>query len=533
VDTLNLGGGYKVGRMAYEAKKSTDIQECGSEVQKMIQEFAQRTGRELKLEVEPGTFLVVNACSLVTTVQDKVETTTPVPPGFEQKFEGDDAVGQSGYTFLKLDSGMTEILRPSLYAAQHPLVIVPRGRDEQGVEDVVVVGHCCESGDLLTTGEDDAEEIKPRMLTKAEIGDVCVVEGAGAYCSSMSTKNYNSFPEAPEVMLHPNGKFSVVRRKQTLEQILQNELPASEGSDKAVSFTKYHGLGNDFVMVDNRAYSEPLLSSEQSIKVCQQHFGVGGDGVIFLMKPKELPDAEHRMFIYNSDGSIPEMCGNGIRCLAKFIQQVEGTTGQKCTYKIETGAGMITPTCLPSGQVVVDMGAPMISATDLKFQSQFTLPPTKDNMVIDQKLTVEGTDFSVTCVSMGNPHAVVFVDDIDTFDVKKFGPPFEVASAFPEKTNTEFVQVISPTHLKMKVWERGAAETLACGTGACALTVAAILAGKTDQRECTVTLPGGDLIISWKGNKEHVFMTGPADKIFTGMLSCNDLDEPSSKRLKM
>merc|ERR1712178_590941 len=154
-----------------------------------------------------------------------------------------------------------------------------------------------------------------------------------------------------------------------------------------------------------------------------------------------------------------------------------------------------------------------------KYRSQFSLAPTKDGVIVDQKITVAGKEFDVTCVSMGNPHAVVFVDDIDTFDVKTYGPPFEVHEAFPEKTNTEFVTVKDPSYLKMKVWERGAAETLACGTGACALTVAAILAKKTEEKTCTVTLPGGDLIIEWQGSAEaegKCFMTGPAVKVYDG-----------------
>lgn len=207
--TLNLGGGYKVGRMASEY--STDLQKIGAPVQKKFEDFAAETGRKLHLEVEPGTFLVANAGALVSRVQDKTAT--------------------SAHTFLKLDAGMTEVLRPSLYGAQHPLVIVPADKARQGkTASYVVVGHCCESGDLLTPAPGEADTIAERLLNEAEIGDLCVVEGSGAYCAGMSTKNYNSFPEAAEVMHGADGALHLIRKRQSLDQVLQNEvdLPGSE-----------------------------------------------------------------------------------------------------------------------------------------------------------------------------------------------------------------------------------------------------------------------------------------------------------------
>ena len=207
VETLNLGGGYKVGRMSYE--KSTDLQVVGSPVKELFQKFAEETGRELKLEIEPGTFLLANSCAVVCTVQDKVKTS-------------DDA---DGHVFLKLDAGMTEVLRPSLYAAQHPLVTVSAaGELPKEHASYVVVGHCCESGDLMTPTPDDAEGIAERTMGAVDIGDLLVVEGAGAYCAGMSSKNYNSFPEAPEVMKGADGTMHLIRQKQTLEQILANEV---------------------------------------------------------------------------------------------------------------------------------------------------------------------------------------------------------------------------------------------------------------------------------------------------------------------
>ena len=206
VDTINLGGGYKVARMPDE--EATDLQEVGAPVKKLFEEFAAETGRKLKLEIEPGTFLLAHACSLVTRIQDITST------------------GNEGYRFLKLDSGMTEILRPSLYGAQHPIHLVCEPGQEKFRElmDQVVVGHCCESGDLLTPAPGDPEALAPRNLIRGEIGDFCVIEGAGAYCSSMSAKNYNSFPEAAEVLRREDGRLALIRKRQTFDQIIENEV---------------------------------------------------------------------------------------------------------------------------------------------------------------------------------------------------------------------------------------------------------------------------------------------------------------------
>ena len=206
VTTLNLGGGYKVGRMSYES--STDLAVVGAPVKEAFEAFAAETGRELKLEIEPGTFLLANSCAVVTSVQDKVTTGTA-----------------EGHTFLKLDMGMTEVLRPSLYGSQHPLVSVGADGELPSTQaEYVVVGHCCESGDLLTPAPDEPETIAERLMGDVSIGDYVVIEGSGAYCAGMSSKNYNSFPEAPEVMKRVGGDFALIRRKQTLDQILVNEV---------------------------------------------------------------------------------------------------------------------------------------------------------------------------------------------------------------------------------------------------------------------------------------------------------------------
>ncbi len=206
VRVLNLGGGFKVGRMSDET--TTDLQVVGAPVKEAFEAFAAETSRELRLEIEPGTWLLANTCALVTTVQDKTTT------------------GADGYEFLKLDAGMTDLLRPSLYGSRHPLITVSR-EARGGSTDYVVVGHCCESGDLITTADGVADQLQARTMGVAEIGDLCVIEGVGAYCSSMPAKNYNSFPESPEIMVRTNGDLAEIRRRQTLDQILQNEVPFS------------------------------------------------------------------------------------------------------------------------------------------------------------------------------------------------------------------------------------------------------------------------------------------------------------------
>ena len=204
VHTLSLGGGFKVGRMAYET--SADLDVIGRRIVKDFEAFHQRHGRKLRLEIEPGTYLVANAGALVCTVIDIVDT------------------GEDGHNFIKTDSGMTEIARPSMYGAQHPIVVVPATNEPRSTEEYLVVGHCCESGDVLTPEPGNPEGLLARELTEARIGDALVVGGAGAYCAAMSSKNYNSFTEAPEVLLSNDGALSVIRKRQTLEQIISNEI---------------------------------------------------------------------------------------------------------------------------------------------------------------------------------------------------------------------------------------------------------------------------------------------------------------------
>mgnify|MGYP003542111530 FL=1 len=275
-----------------------------------------------------------------------------------------------------------------------------------------------------------------------------------------------------------------------------------------IEFSKYQGLGNDFILIDNRHTAKPIITPEQAIAICDRHFGIGADGVIFALPGKA--DTDYTMRIYNSDGSEPEMCGNGIRCLAKFIADLEGNTEVNKSYKIDTLAGLIVPKLEENGDVTVDMGEPELTASKIP-----TTLTGVEGKVIAQPLKVAERAWLVTTVSMGNPHCITFVEDSQAIALEQIGPLFEHHPVFPQRTNTEFIEVVKPDYVKMRVWERGAGITLACGTGACASVVAGVLNHQCD-RSSTVELPGGCLQINWSAADNRVYMTGPATKVFQG-----------------
>ncbi|MFQ5329570.1 MAG: diaminopimelate epimerase [Thermodesulfobacteriota bacterium] len=261
-----------------------------------------------------------------------------------------------------------------------------------------------------------------------------------------------------------------------------------------------HGIGNDFIVIDCRTGTIPRLGSVLT-KLSHRRFGIGFDQALILLPSKR---ADFRMDIYNGDGGRVEMCGNGIRCLAKYIWDRELSANDPLT--IETLAGIIRPH-RAGRQVKVDMGEPILNGE--------SIPVEKSGQVVDYPLKAGGRKFLITAVSMGNPHCVIFVDDVDAFPLEQFGPLLETNPFFPERVNVEFVEVVSARALKMRVWERGAGETLACGTGACATVVAATLKGLIGGR-ATVNLKGGKLRIGWSKRDNHVFMTGPAEEVFEG-----------------
>lgn len=284
-----------------------------------------------------------------------------------------------------------------------------------------------------------------------------------------------------------------------------------------VAFVKMHGLGNDFVMVDCLQTPPPAneMLNAMSQAICDRHFGVGGDGLILILPDEQ---ADYRMRMFNPDGSESEMCGNGIRCFGKYLFDAGLVTSnsisvatmqglQQIEVQAEATRGSLTT------MIRVDMGAPRL------LRSQIPMAPGESNgndgQVIDEPLQVGNATYRITAVSMGNPHCVIFVDDVESVPLKEIGLEIEHHETFPQRTNVHFVQVLGPQKLWMRTWERGAGDTLACGSGACAVTVASALNGRLSgtNRSALVHLPGGDLDIEWAANN-HVYMTGPATTVF-------------------
>lgn len=276
-----------------------------------------------------------------------------------------------------------------------------------------------------------------------------------------------------------------------------------------MKFTKMEGLGNDYVYIN--CFQEKVENpGELAIRYSNRHFGIGSDGVI-LIKPSEI--ADFCMDMYNADGSRSEMCGNGIRCVGKYVYDY-GLT-DKTEISVETLAGIkYLKLILKDGKVdlvTVDMGKPELQADKIPVALRL-------DEVIDQPIQVGNTVYQMTCVSMGNPHAVVFVDAVEKFPLETVGPLFEHHVMFPNRVNAEFIEVLNRKEVNMRVWERGTGETLACGTGACASTVACILNHKTED-EITLHLLGGDLKVAWDREKNKIYMTGPARVVFDGEIN--------------
>ena len=302
-----------------------------------------------------------------------------------------------------------------------------------------------------------------------------------------------------------------------------------------MKFTKMHGIGNDYIYVN--CFEEKVENpSELSVKLSDRHFGIGADGLI-LIKPSKI--ADFCMEMYNADGSQAEMCGNGIRCVGKYVYDY-GLTDKE-SISVETLAGIkYLDFTIENGKVsliTVNMGSPElipskipvnVSAltTDNKYTEEADDKKMENNeltQVVDKPLVVNGEEYKVTCVSMGNPHCVVFVDGTASFPLEEIGPKFESHELFPNRVNTEFIQILNRNEVNMRVWERGTGETLACGTGACASTVAGVLNGLTDE-EITLHLLGGDLKVRWDREENVVYMTGPAKVVFDGVIDENTIN---------
>ena len=287
-----------------------------------------------------------------------------------------------------------------------------------------------------------------------------------------------------------------------------------------MEFTKMHGLGNDYVYVN--CFSEMIENpAETAIAVSNRHFGIGSDGLI-LICPSDIADAKMRMF--NADGSEAQMCGNGIRCVAKYVYDhnlarnetefsIPGMATFPTSLQIETGRGVLTLGLALDdeglvSEVCVNMGQPILEASEI--------PVAAEEQVIDHLMQIEGQELSMTCVSMGNPHAVFFCEDLNDIELTHIGPLIEHHELFPERVNVHFVKAVAPNEFIMQTWERGSGITLACGTGACACGVAGVLTGRC-QRQVVAHLPGGDLQLNWCEQDNCVYMTGPATEVFRGI----------------
>jgi len=279
-----------------------------------------------------------------------------------------------------------------------------------------------------------------------------------------------------------------------------------------LEFTKMHGLGNDFLMLD--LVTQRVRLDEALIRrLSDRHFGVGFDQLL-VVEPPHQPDVDFRYRIFNADGSEVSQCGNGARCFARFVRDRRLT--RKDTLRVETASGIITLQIDSQGWVTVDMGPPRLEPNAIPFVA--------DNAALDYRIEVDGELYQIAAVSMGNPHAVLRVDDADSAPVATLGPRLESHPRFPERVNVGFMQVINRQEIKLRVYERGTGETLACGTGACAAAVAAMRWGLVD-RDIKVHLPGGPLRIRWSHDNASVLMTGPTARVFDGTLRVNDVND--------
>lgn len=272
---------------------------------------------------------------------------------------------------------------------------------------------------------------------------------------------------------------------------------------KTLSFVKMHGTGNDFILVDGLR-RKATVTPEEVKKLCRRRMGIGADQLLLLAPSRK---ADFKMRIYNADGGEVEMCGNGIRCVARYV--LDGKLTRKKALEIETMAGIIKPEVLGTGRVKVDMGTPILEGSKI--------PVKLSGRVINRSIKVEDKEFRITCVSMGNPHCVIFVDKVGKFAVAAYGPLLEHHPLFPKRMNVEFVERISPREMRMRTWERGTGETAACGTGACAAVVAGVLNSKTEKK-ARIHLLGGDLDVEWAGD-DHLYLTGNAEEVYRGEIS--------------
>ena len=431
-------------------------------------------GRQLALVMEPGRSIAANAGVLLT----RVEFLKP----------------SAHKNFAIIDAAMNDLIRPALYSA-YQQIVPARQRSDGETLAWDLVGPVCETGDFL--GKNRQLNLQP--------GDLLVVRSAGAYGFGMSS-NYNSRNRAAEVMVD-GAQVHLARARETFADQIRGEaaLPAGGANAMLIRFTKMHGLGNDFVVID-LITQRARIDAELVRKLGDRHFGIGFDQLLIVETPSN-PDMDFRYRIFNANGSEVENCGNGARCFARFVAD-NRLTG-KTRIAVETAKGPLYLTLEGKDQVRVDMGPPVLKPAEIPFVA--------DIEARTYSIALHAELLEISAVSMGNPHGVLLVDDVDTAPVASLGPELERHPRFPARANIGFMQVLSRSEIRLRVFERGAGETLACGTGACAAVVAGQLRGLLD-REVTVHLPGGSTQISWHGPGSSVIMVGPASTVYEGQI---------------
>lgn len=419
-------------------------------------------GHSLKMIVEPGRVIAANAGILVTKVEYLKLT--------------------AHKNFAVVDAGMNDLMRPALYQAWHNILPVQLNqKNESHVYDIV--GPVCESADCLAAG---------RILEIAQ-GDLLAIKGAGAYGFSMSS-HYNSRPLLPEILIDKN-QMHLIREREDYSDLVRKEHKIKEAINMPISFIKMQGLGNDFILID-ATKNKISLTSTIIRQLADRHFGIGCDQVL-LLEASEVKEADFVYRIFNADGSEVEQCGNGARCVGRYIY--DRGLSQKEEIILNTLKGKISLRQSANGNIIVDMGVPQI------IHSTFSLE-------------VEGENLKLGFVSLGNPHAVLETTDVQIAPVQTQGAKIEKHTYFPQGVNVGYMEIISPDEINLRVFERGVGETMACGSGACAAVVVGRLRKKLNQK-VKVNLKHGALFIQWTGENYPVFMEGPAVEVFSGNFS--------------
>lgn len=426
---------------------------------------------QVKLILEPGRVIVGNAGVLVTKV-------------LYRKTQGKK-------NFVIVDAGMNDLIRPALYEAHHDILPVEQHHREREVVDVV--GPVCESGDFFAQG---------RNLPITKPGECLSIMSAGAYAFAMAS-HYNARPKIPEVLVD-GDTFEVIRHR-------ENRFSLIRGEEDRLPFAKMHGLGNDFVVFDGRHLNHSELDwNRLSQQLCDRHFGIGADQLLMIRHARHPKKADFALDIFDQDGSQVEMCGNGLRAVAQFLYE-EHIFLDACV-RIQLPDRIVSVRHLPENLYCVDMGKPIVDGKKI--------PTKKSGRVVNFPLTFTASgknhEVILTAVSMGNPHAVIFQQmDVRKFPVTEMGPGIEHHAFFPKRVNVEFVNLIGRKKVRCRVWERGTGETLACGSGACAIVVAGVLTKRT-ERQVEVVLPGGSLQVEWSKKDGHVYLTGSSTRVFEG-----------------